>query len=112
MDSRDEPPVVKESARILGSGRGEQSLASAEVLGDGGQQGVEAGVPGRDGLGSNEVMASVDRSPLDEWEAPERKPKSSGLVVFGKTRADLEANVGNIRTLVGHPHSVEAGCIN
>ena len=63
--SRYEPPLVEESARVLDPVGGEQPFASAEVLGDGCEQGVIARVPGCNGFGSDEALTLVDRSTFD-----------------------------------------------
>jgi len=112
LDSRDEPPLIEESARIFDPYRSEQFLARAEVLGDGGEQGVMPWVLGRDGFGSNEVLAIVDRSAVEQLYAPKGKPQSSRFVALGQTLVDLKADVGDTRALIGHLLIVGAGCLD
>ena len=73
-------PLIEESARILDPGGGKPSLANTQVLSDGGEKGVIALVPGWNGLGGDEVLAIVDRSTYDDFNAPKGKvsaPESS-----------------------------------
>jgi hypothetical protein len=112
LDSRDEPPLIEESTRSLDPRRSEESLASREVFSDGGEQGVVAGVSRQVRFGSNDAVAIVDRRTLEELHAPKGWSKSSRLVSHGKALADLEADVGDTRALIGHPFIAEAGCLN
>ena len=69
-------------------------------------------IPGRGGLGGDKAWARVYRSAVEDLYTPKGEPESSGLVALGETLADLKADVGDTRMLIGHLLMVEAGCLN
>jgi len=109
LDSRNEPPLVEESARTLDPRWSNQPFASAEVLGNGGEQSVVACIPGRDWFRIDKDLAIDERSTLNDLDAPKGEPKSCRFVALGETQADLKTDVGDGRALIGHITIVEAG---
>ena len=112
LNSRYEPPSIEESAPVLDPGGGKLSCTSAQVLADGCEECVKVHISGRGGLAGDKAWARLYRSTVEDLDTPKGEPESSGLVALGETLADLEADVGDGRGLMGHLLMVGAGCLD